>query len=394
MTDTVFCESCGASIAATASYCTSCGNAQTAVSIKQSDPGDAQVPCPNCGARAARDGWCEICGENLRPEILHRYSRTAAEQRTHWLASHHPIATQPVSTPEPVDRGTVITPSEQPPPSSQSREAERRGDRAPMRPLAAGTPVELWLVVGAFALPGAWIAFNMLKALPDALRALGSQFYGFRIGLAFTLIIVLIGLVGVGMLIIAWRLYQRDRVGRGLAYVVAGTIVVSVAGSGGGGAANTVALLCSVAGICILAFSPRVSELFDESTIPGAAPTSVIVSRVAIAIFSAIGALTSLTYLLLGSVSGKYVLVAVLIAAGAVLASTRSGRLMQADRTARQQLTIGGAALFILMIALGQSAIGLLVPLGLIAATLAALWLPNDARGFFGDTPLGGAPSK
>jgi hypothetical protein len=51
-------------------------------------------------------------------------------------------------------------------------------------------------------------------------------------------------------------------------------------------------------------------------------------------------------------------------------------------------MTIGGAAVAVLLIALGRASTGLLVPLGLIVSAVGALWLPNDARVYFGDEPI------
>lgn len=256
-------------------------------------------------------------------------------------------------------------------------------------PILAGLPLELWLVIAAFALPGAWLAFEVLKSLPDAFKLLGAQFVGFRIGLALIIILVLVGLLGAGMLAIAWKLYQRDRVARGLAYSFATTVAVSVLFSSDRTSAETGALLLSVAGILILGFGPRVRAIFDRSAAPDGAPTSVIVSRTIIAIYTATAILVGVTYLLLSTVSAKYAVIGLITIGGALASIKWSRRLSSADRQARQYLSIGASALVVLMLALGQKSTGLLVPVGLIVSAIASLWLPADARLFFGDQPLG-----
>ena len=132
----------------------------------------------------------------------------------------------------------------------------------PRLPLVGDLPLELWLVIAAFAIPGVVLVVNALKNLPEALEALGSDFFGFRIGLAFLLLLLMVGAMGAGMLWIAWRLYERDRVGRGLAFVVAGAIVLSVLLSSDASASEGLAVVGALIGSAILGLSPAVRELF------------------------------------------------------------------------------------------------------------------------------------
>jgi hypothetical protein len=243
-------------------------------------------------------------------------------------------------------------------------------------------------VIAAFAAPGLWVTFEVFKALPDAIKLIGAQFFGFRIGLALTMVLVMVGLLGAAMIAIAWKLYRRDHVGRGLAYAFSGTIIVSVLFSDARTSWETWAMIFSIAGIAILAFAPRVRAIFDRAASPDVAPTSVIVSRTLIAVFTALAIFIAVIYLLLASVSGKYVAAAIVAGAAAFFASQWSKRLDQADRHARQALSIGGAIVAVLLIALGRASTGLLIPLGLMASAIACLWIPNDARLFFGDQPL------
>jgi hypothetical protein len=276
-----------------------------------------------------------------------------------------------------------------PPPVDPAAAAGATGPGTPAvgLPIVAGLPLELWLVVAAFALPGAWLVYEVVKALPDAIKYLGSQYFGFRLGLALVLLLLVIGALGVAMVAIAWRLYRRDRVGRGLAYAFGGTIIVSVLLASDRTSAETWAMVFSIVGIAILAFAPRVRAIFDASA-PGAAPTSVVVSRTLIAIFSGVTLLIGAVYLLLSSDSGKYAVAGVIAIAAAILASRWSRRLDAADKQARLYLSLGGAVVGVLLIALGEKDVGLLVPLGMIVSAIGCLWLPNDARAFFGDQPI------
>jgi hypothetical protein len=213
--------------------------------------------------------------------------------------------------------------------------------------------------------------------------------YGFRFGLGLLLILLIVGFVGVAMLAIAWKLYNRDRVGRGLAYAFAGTLFISVVFSSDKTAAETFAMIISKVGVSNLALAPRVRALFDRSTSPDNVPSSVIVSRTLIAIFTAAAVLIALSYILLATYSaGEYVVAGIVNGAFGVGASLLSQRLNHADRDARLQMTIGGAVYMILLLVFGHAAAGLLIPFGLVIAAVGFLWVPNDARRFFGDDPL------
>ena len=338
-----FCEHCGASVAAPARFCSECG-----VELAES------VPVTPMAAMTASSA----------PPPSHRDSGTA---------------------PTP---GPAVSSLSPPSPSPAARPSLISSTAGSSLPIISELPLELWLVIGAFALPGAWIVFEVIKGLPDAIKLFGAQFYGFRLGLALMLILLMVGLLGVAMLAIAWRLYHRDRVGRGLAYAFAGTIIISVLLSSNRTGWETGAMIFSIAGIAILALAPRVRALFDPTATPGAVPTSVIVSRTLIAVFSALAIFIAVIYLLLASISGKYAVAALVAGTAAALASHWSKRLNDADRTARQALSIGGLVVVVLLIVLGRASTGLLIPLGLIVAAIGSLWIPNDARAFFGDDPI------
>jgi len=377
MSDVVFCEQCGSVGPPAARFCASCGSPQELdPPLAAAESSGAIAPLP--GDLAPESDPTTLSGD-LSPEphpVVTFTGALGASQRD-------------------ADAGASGDAGAHAPASESRSESSTAAAAADPRPVMAGQlPIELWLVILAFAIPGGWLVFMTLKALPDSLQLLGAQFFGFRIGLALTLIIVLVGLLGVGMLAISWKLYQRDRVGRGLAYVFCGVLAVSVIGAGGGSSAETIALLCSIGGIGILALSPRVQEVFNSPMSADGAPTSIIVSRVVIAIFCASGALTAITYLLLASENGRFALVAIGIGAATIFASRTSARLMEGNPSARQQLTIGGVGLAVLMIAFGQSAPGLLVSLGLVLGAIGMLWIPNDARVYFGDAPIAYASSS
>lgn len=341
MTETRFCEACGASLEDSPRFCTECGAAVAA-------SGEPELAA--AGNVHSTSSRAAFTGDGSRgPSASGRGSGGAA------------------TTPDGIPVAWSGTES---------------------LPLIGGLPLELWLVIAAFALPGAWVVFETVKALPDAIKLISAQFFGFRLGLALTMILVLVGLLGVAMLAIAWKLYNRDRVGRGLAYAFAGTIVVSVVFSSSATSAEVWAMILSIVGIAILAFAPRVRALFEQSAAMEGIPTSVVVSRTLIAVFCALAIVVAVIYVLLASVSAKYVVAAVVAFAAAAAAARWSKHLNNADRNARLFVSIGGGAVAILLLIIGRSTAGLLFPLGLIVSSIGCLWIPNDARAFFGDQPL------
>jgi hypothetical protein len=146
-------------------------------------------------------------------------------------------------------------------------------------------------------------------------------------------------------------------------------------------------MILSVLGSAILAVAPRIRSMFSTPE-SGGPPTSVIVSRTLIATFSAAAIVVALIYFLLATFSAKYVVAGIIAAAIAIGASLVARRLDNGDRQARLTVTIGAGASVLLLLILGRAQNGLLVPIGLALAAVGFLWLPNDARAFFGDKPL------
>lgn len=357
----VFCTACGAPIATASRFCGSCGTAQ------ETESADVETATP----------------ETLKSELGREDVAIGPNDSESAASGEEPEAAAPVIA------ATPATPPVRP--VARPGLADAPASQAPSvaTPLPGGLPIELWIVIGAFAIPGGWVLIHALNALPDALKLIGSSFLGFRIGLAFALLIALVGAMGAGMLWIAWRLYRLDRIARGLAFVVAGTIVASVLFAGDGGGGNTAALLGSLVGAAILQFSPAVKVLFTGDLAgQSAVPTSVIVSRVTLTVCGLFALVVAVTYFLLATFEGRYWIVGVLIVAACVAGHLYSARLMSADRAARQNISVGITGVVLLVLILGKFSTGLFLPVGLGVGAVACLWLPNDARRFFGDPPL------
>lgn len=100
--------------------------------------------------------------------------------------------------------------------------------------------------------------------------------------------------------------------------------------------------------------------------------------------WAALLAVLALAYFLLGGINGKYIFYGFVTAAISVAAFNVYRRLSTPDRTARK-LATGAAGLAAIFILLGPGNGGFVVGLGLTLAIPIALWIPADARRFYGD---------
>jgi hypothetical protein len=258
-------------------------------------------------------------------------------------------------------------------------------------------PLELWVVIALFAVPGAFLAIIALDSLFNALDLLSSSSGIFlRLALVIVLLDLIVASVAAALLGIVWMLYLRSRVGRGLAYVVAGMTFASVVIAGGAGGigdadayrAGGLFFLASLGAIVLLGLAPAVREVFTGPNAPAAEePTSVVIARVCLAATVWGSALSGLVLMLLGPEEGRYFAYGLLLLGVAAVLVALYRRLRQPDRQARVFVS-GAAGLAIVVNLLGPSSDA--VPLGVVgpATVLVCLWLTPDARRWFGDEPI------
>jgi hypothetical protein len=253
----------------------------------------------------------------------------------------------------------------------------------------AGLPLELWLVIGLFAAPGIYLVQLVLRALPDAFRFFsetGGPFQKFALVLIILLFMVLA--LGAGLLGIAWLLHRADRVGRGLAYVTVACLASLVIFGDGTTTGEVLSMFAGLLAAALLAFAPAVKDHFTGAAAPQRSqPTSIVVARVSMAIWIGLLVVASVLDFLLGDIAGKYIALGVLellIAAGVLALYLR---LPIGDRTTRAIVTAGAIIAFILLL-IGRHDGGFVMLVGLTAAIPVCLWVPRDAREFYGDPPL------
>jgi hypothetical protein len=194
--------------------------------------------------------------------------------------------------------------------------------------------------------------------------------------------------LGAALLAIAWLLHRADRVGRGLAYVTAACLASLVIFGDGTTTGEVLSMFAGLVAAGILAFAPAVKDYFTGPSAPQhPQPTSIVVARVSMAIWIGLLTVASILDFLLGDIGGKYIALGVLelLIAAAVLALYL--RLPIGDRTTRAIVTAGAIIAFILLL-VGRHDNGFVILVGLTAAIPICLWIPRDAREFYGDPPL------
>jgi hypothetical protein len=334
-----------------------------------STPGGNEIQggnyCGNCGTKLEpTNRFCGRCGAAVQPV-------SEADRVT--------VVDGPAFSSVDAPRAPSVGVAAGPPPGRAS---------TPAITLVAGLPVELWVVIALFTAPGVYLIWISLKALPDTFRLFNNPY--FHNSLAFVLLILLffIAALGASLLAIAWMLYRADRVGRGLAYIAIAMVTASVAFSDSHTSGEIVAMLASLAAGAVLGLSSAVRAVF---TGPNARdrdqPTSIVVARVSIAVWIGLLALAGVLYLFLSSIKGEYTLIGVAMLALAIGAFALYRRLTAPDRQARTIATVGALATIVLLL-LGQHSTGFVMLVGLTAAIPICLWLPPDARAFYGDAPL------
>lgn len=285
--------------------------------------------CPNCGSSVAPSGFkCAACGTALRP-------RPTARFRTNVYIDERPL--------------------------------------------------ELWLVIALFAVPGVYLVQASLRFFPNLFDLWDVALFSHRFVLFLIVLLVYVLALGLAFCAITFMLYRLDPVGRGLAFVIVAADVTYVLCGDGRTTGSLLTMLLAVGGAALLAFSPAVTPLFGAQR--HGHPNSVVAAKVALAVWIVLLAVTALLYLLLYDVNAKYPTIAaffLVLSAGLVYVYRRRGL---ADRRSRLAITIAAGIAIVLYLA-GSREPGAVLLIGLTAAAPLLLWLPADARAFYGDPPI------
>jgi hypothetical protein len=252
--------------------------------------------------------------------------------------------------------------------------------------MSSGAPPELFVVSAVLGVAGGLIFWPVLQSLPGTFRLLGDGAFGRDFGLLLLLVWIIFGSFGAACIVLAWRILQADRVARGLSYVLAGGLGLAILIGDVKDAQLDIIMIACFGVVAVLAAAPRVQQFF---TGPSARqydhPTSVVVARTLVAVWSYLTLLVGLIYLPLGDLGSKYVVIGLFLIALGAGGFALNRRLRAGEPTARVIATAGAAFYVVLLLILGSRDPSVLLPLMLAAGVIAFLWLPADAKAFFSE---------
>ncbi|MDQ1394463.1 MAG: hypothetical protein QOF30_3440, partial [Acidimicrobiaceae bacterium] len=402
------------------------------------------IPCPRCGSNVSPDDIaCWYCRLELRrqlpsePSPPAQWSATAAEDvldltipRTtarHLGAppdSNPPMPSAPTQTP-PADRSLAQRPPAPPPPPPEQRppaplSASQRlsavdevggGGFQPAhraRPLpfsyrrsalvgrAEGSalpspalgpinpPRRLWFVVAIMAGMGLLTLIPVFTGVVAAMRAMGDGGLGGALALFFLVILAIPAAFGVACVLLAVALSRGDRVARVLSVALSATIGVAVLFSASLTPAWLVVLSGCAATIGFLTLDVSVRDYFHGPGARGRAePEFVVAARTLLIVLATCIGLVGVMYLPLGTIGGRFALIGLVMLAVATAVVVMSRRVGQGDPNARTVVTAVMAIYGLLSFVDGHNELSVLLPLGLAAAVVGFLWLPESSKSFF-----------
>jgi len=248
---------------------------------------------------------------------------------------------------------------------------------------AGGPPPELLAVSLLMAVAGAFLLRVVLPEVPNVFRSFGDGEFGRDLGLLLALVCIVLGAVAVALLLLAWRIAHADRVARGLSYVLLGSFAAAIIVSNDHTHWVIFSLVASLGAIAILAGSPRVQSFFLAHGKDAAQPTPVVIVRTLVAWWASVVMLVGIILLPLGNISGKDVLVGLILIAIASTAFSLNRRLAAGDQFARQVISGLPIAFVIADAVLGTRSVALIVPLGVSIGIAVFLRVPATSREFF-----------
>jgi hypothetical protein len=269
---------------------------------------------------------------------------------------------------------------------------------APGRPLAPADwqrslpapfnaiPAAVVVVCALMAFAGVLVLWPVLAALPETLELLGQGGLAFQIGLLVLTLWVVLGLFGAALLVLAWRLAHADRVARALTYVLCATLGLSILFGDEQSGQLTLVMLACFGTLAALGLAPNVRGFFTGGDAPQSGqPVALVVARTLVAVWAACITLVGATFLPLGGLGAKFVLVGIAMLALGIGAFYLNGRLAERDRRARVIISWGALLYGVLTLIIGRRDPGMLIPLGIVVGVTWNLWLPREAKVHFGD---------
>ena len=251
-------------------------------------------------------------------------------------------------------------------------------------------PLELLGLCALMAAAGLLTLWPAIRILPDIVRAIGAGGFARTFGLLLLTFWVLLALFGLALVYLSWRLAHADRVARGLSYILLGGLAAAILiGREHPGSLVVVMLVC-LASLAILAGAPAVRAFFAAADAPdGAQPTSVVIARTLIAVWSGVLIAIGAMFLPLGDLGDRFVPIGLLLIALGAGAWYVSGRIATGDPTARLIISAGAAVYLVLVLVLGERDASTIVPLAMAGGIVWNLWIPQESQRYFESAAAG-----
>jgi hypothetical protein len=252
--------------------------------------------------------------------------------------------------------------------------------------IKSGTPTphpRLW-TIGLLAAVGGLLVVVSIYLLFNALPLLGDGGFGIALGLFIILLLIVPLVFGCGLLYLARRLQQGDRLSRVLAVVTCAAVALASLLSGARDAGWVLAAILALGVILLLTIDPVVRAHFSGPDARyGSEPTPVVAARALMVVVAGCDVFVALGFFVLSPYAGSLAGWGVVILTVGISVFVLSRQLAAGSTTARV-LTTGLAAVYlVLSLFAGHGEPGVILPVALALCIPCLLWLPNSSRKYF-----------
>jgi hypothetical protein len=314
--------------------------------------------CNSCGAVHQQGSYCPDCGALVPRDEL---PLAHAEEAKSGL-----LVSRPGQSPD----GTIMS---------------RFTESLKIAPGAPSPSVRLWIVIGLLAAVGALLTGVTLYLVVETLPLYGDGGLGVAIATFILLVLTTPLIFGLGLLYLARRIQQGDRLARVFAIVTCAAVALACLLTGDRDVGFVLTALLAIGVIVMLTLDPVVRAHFSgEDARYANEPIPVVAARVLMVVVAACDVLVAVSFFVLAPYAGGLVIWGVVIAAIAISVFVLSRQLAVGNSTARVLTTLLAAAYFLVALLAGHGAPGVILPVALALSIVGLLWLPSKSRSYFG----------
>ena len=253
-------------------------------------------------------------------------------------------------------------------------------------PINAQGPVpnRLWLVISLLGGIGVLLVIVSIYLFSQIVSLFGYGSDGVEFGLYVTLLLMIPLVMGIGLLYLARRLQQGDRLSRVLAVMTCLAIAAATLLTGSHDFGWTLTGLLSIGALLLLLLDPVVKGHFiGDDARYASEPVPVVAARTLMVVVAACDTFVGLAYLVLAPFDGHLIVWGIISLTIAFAVFVLSRQLAVGNPSARVVTTILAAIYFVLSFFTGQGAPGVILPVALAGSVVALLWLPLSSRSYF-----------